>query len=138
LTGGHAGPYDEDRPEEARVERDLCSIRDIVREIHRLEAELKRGYGLTLNEGLCLCCITGVGRTPGDCARQLGVSASRISRIINALERKGLLQRSLGPDDRRSTDLAITDKGRQRLRDLRGNGFSFSRLDALVAATDRQ
>ncbi len=118
------------------MDKDLCSIKDIVREIHRLESELKRKYGLTLNEGLCLCCVTRTGRTPGDCARQLGLSASRISRILNALERKGLLERRFGADDRRSTELTITETGRVRLDELRCNGFSFSRLDALVSAEE--
>ena len=108
---------------------DLCSIKDTVRAIHELEQQIKRSHGLTLNEGLCLCCVSKVSNSPGDCARQMGLSASRVSRIIGSLERKGLLERSSLPDDRRSTELAITDRGWQRLQDLRDSGFSFSRLD---------
>ena len=109
--------------------RDLCSLRDLVRSIHELERELKRVYGLTLNEGLCLCCVSNRGQSPGDCARQMGLSPSRISRLLNSLERKGLLERRSVPDDHRSTGLVPTDKGRERLRVLREGGFTFSRLD---------
>lgn len=116
-------------PVAAAFGRDLCSLRDIVRAIHELERELKRGYGLTLNEGLCLCCASNRGQSPGDCARQMGLSASRISRLLNSLERKGLLERRYLPDDHRSTGLVPTDKGRERLRMLRDSGFTFSRLD---------
>lgn len=114
--------------------KDLCSLKELVRGIHDLECELKRSHGLTLNEGLCLCCVSKRGHSPGDCARQMGLSASRISRILNALEKKGLLERRSLPDDHRSTELSLTDKGRARLQTLRGSGFTFSRLDPLPSA----
>lgn len=118
------------------IGKDLCSIKEVVRTIHELEQELKRRYGLTLNEGLCLCCVSSVSRSPGDCARQLGLSPSRVSRLLNALERKGLLERRSLPDDHRSTDLVVTSAGMRRLGELRSGGFVFSRLDALAAAVE--
>ncbi|MBN2553586.1 MAG: MarR family transcriptional regulator [Spirochaetales bacterium] len=113
---------------------DLCSIKDTVRAIHELEKELKRSHGLTLNEALCLCCVSNLSHSPGECAQQMGLSASRVSRIISSLERKGLLERRSQPDDHRSTELSITGRGRQHLQDLRESGFSFSRLDARSGA----
>jgi len=111
------------------VGKDLCSIKDVVRSINELEAQLRQAHGLSLNEALCLCCVDRERRTPGDCARQMGLAASRVSRILNSLEKKGLLERRSLPDDPRSVDLAGTDKGRARLGELRDCGFSFSRLE---------
>ncbi|MBN1834824.1 MAG: MarR family transcriptional regulator [Spirochaetales bacterium] len=117
---------------------DLCSIKDTVRAIHELERQLKRNHGLTLNEGLCLCCVSNLSHSPGECARQMGVSASRISRILNSLEKKGLLERRSLPGDHRSTSLVVTDKGRTRLDALRRGGFSFSRLEGQAGGPDRK
>lgn len=122
-------------PEE--VGRDLCSIKEIVRAINELERELKRSHGLTLIESLCLCCISGLSQTPGECARQIGLSPSRLSRILNSLEKKGLLERHPLPGDRRITGLSITEEGQVRLRELRGSGYSFSRLETLIEAQPR-
>lgn len=138
-SGRRAEPIPERRPSEPRTTEaetdgadeadDLCSIRDIVREINKLEQRLRSVHGLTLNEALCLCCISKMLETPGECAVQMGLSPSRISRILNSLEKKELIERRPVADNRRSTALSLTEAGKSRLQRLRLSGFSFSKLD---------
>ena len=134
-------PIPERRPEAIPEEpglpawtiRDLCSIKDVIRAVNELEQELKKAFNLTVNEGICLCCISKEGRSPGDCASTMGLSPSRISRILNSLEKKGMIERRRTAEDHRGTDLYLTKRGIGRLSDLRDTGFTFSRLDALPA-----
>ena len=108
---------------------DLCSIRDLIREINELEHELRTVHRLTLNEALCLCCISKRIQSPGKCAEQMGLSPSRLSRILNSLEKKKLIERHLMSDNHRSTRLNLTEAGTNQLNRLRMCGFSFSKLD---------
>jgi ferredoxin-thioredoxin reductase catalytic chain len=117
--------------------RDLCSIKDVIREINELERELKAAYGLSVNEALCLCCVSSASRTPGECAVQMGLSASRVSRLLSALERKGLLERRAHPGDLRVTGLEVTEEGLDRLSVMRRGGITFSKLDAISAGAPR-
>lgn len=45
-------------------------------------------------------------------AKRLSISRSRLTRVMDALERKGLVERARADDDRRSVILRMTDKGR--------------------------
>jgi len=61
-------------------------------------------------------------RSPGrrlrmtDLAAQTDLSTSGITRIVDRLERRGLVRRELSPNDRRSWLAVLTDTGYQRLR----------------------
>src|SRR2546421_7854763 len=52
----------------------------------------------------------------GKIASTFGVSYAAASKMINRLENKGLVTRSINEMDRRSTDIRITGKGTQILR----------------------
>ena len=52
----------------------------------------------------------------GMIASTFGVSYAAASKMINRLEDKGLVTRSINEMDRRSTDIRITGKGTQILR----------------------
>ena len=44
------------------------------------------------------------------------LSRERVSRVVDELERAGLVRREPNPDDRRSLFAVVTDEGRERLR----------------------
>lgn len=50
--------------------------------------------------------------------RRVGLSGSRLTRIIDGLESNGFLVRSIDLDDRRSIVVTLTDKGRRLTKDL--------------------
>lgn len=90
---------------------DLCDIRQIIVDLRHFEETLKKETNLSLNEALCLC-QTGKGANePGTLARELEISPSRLSRIIEALEQRGLLERSISTTDRRGVSLNLTSQG---------------------------
>ncbi|GIM91018.1 MarR family winged helix-turn-helix transcriptional regulator [Paractinoplanes toevensis] len=53
----------------------------------------------------------------GELGQAAVVSRTRASRVVDQLEAAGLVSRESNPDDRRSAYAAITEAGRQRLRD---------------------
>ncbi len=58
--------------------------------------------------------------TAGDVAVQAGVSAPTATRMLDALEREGLVARERRADDRRVVQVRLTPAGRQRVEAKRG------------------
>jgi DNA-binding MarR family transcriptional regulator len=55
----------------------------------------------------------------GDLKDRLGVTGRSITSLVDGLEDEGLLRRYDDPDDRRSTRLDITAKGREHLGEIK-------------------
>lgn len=89
----------------------LCSLKTFLRAISLLEEEIRTRYGLTLTEALCLCSIGGGCVSAGGLAAEVGLSASRLSRVLSSLEAKGLVGRRRRDDDRRNWTNAPTEAG---------------------------
>ena len=53
----------------------------------------------------------------GELGQRAVVSRTRVSRVVDQMVAAGLVTREANPDDRRSAHAAITDAGRQRLRE---------------------
>lgn len=92
-----------------------------------LEAELEAEYGLGLSalellgrlaaaEGRILRLSTLAGRT--------GLSLSRVSRIADVLEARGLVERRLCPSDGRAKNAWLTDAGLDLLRAAQASHFA--------------
>lgn len=52
---------------------------------------------------------------PSDICKSLGVDGGAVTRMLDRLEKKGLITRSPDPSDRRSLLIAVTDKGRDAI-----------------------
>jgi MarR family transcriptional regulator, 2-MHQ and catechol-resistance regulon repressor len=86
------------------LDRDRICCHDIsISQCYALEAVARRG-GLTLNE----------------LAAHLYLDKSTASRVVDALERKGYVERSPNPRDGRSLLLVATGKGKDLYRTIRG------------------
>jgi DNA-binding MarR family transcriptional regulator len=119
--------------------------------VARLDAELERDHGLPLTsyEVLMYLADSGEGRLRmGELAERLLLSRSGITRLVDRLERQGLVERQPCEDDGRGYYATLTPKGRERLRAARPdhlNGvrrhflarLSPSELDALSHAWER-
>jgi DNA-binding MarR family transcriptional regulator len=76
----------------------------------------------------------------GELARRLGLQVSTVTRLVDKLERAGLVERRPGAADRRSVTVALTASGgevAERLRAARA-AFMVEVLDVLEPAEQRQ
>lgn len=92
----------------------LCKIRDLQHDIMAFEQKFIERYGICLNEGMILCSLkkseTG-SLTSGELSALLGLTHSNTSKVIASVEKKGLIQRSLGASDKRTMFFTLTPSG---------------------------
>ena len=92
---------------------DLCCLREILLDMKKIEEALKKETSLTLNEALCLC-QNGKGHNdPSSLAKQLSLSPSRMTRILDSLHKKELIHRTQQDEDRRTIHISMTTKGEE-------------------------
>lgn len=97
----------------------LCQIRNIYRSLIEFENRLEKEYDICLNEGMLLCCLLSVEQlTSGEIAEQLGLQPSNTSKVIRAVEKKGLIRRGLGEEDKRQMFFSLTEKGRKYIQSI--------------------
>lgn len=77
-----------------------------------------------VEEGLRQCGLTRIGwcillaveeegkRNPSDIAKFVGIDRTATSRALRQLEADGLIRREMGREDRRTTEVSVTEKGR--------------------------
>ena len=84
-----------------------------------LEPQLAGGHGLTLSDFDVLVQLSqapGRRLRPVELARSVLLTRSGVTRLVQGLERAGLVERIPSPDDRRSSLVHITEAGRDVLR----------------------
>ncbi len=59
----------------------------------------------------------GVAGNAGELARELSITTGATTRMIDSLERRGLIERDRGAADRRVVRLAVTEAGRAAIAD---------------------
>ncbi|MFF7972543.1 MarR family transcriptional regulator [Streptomyces sp. NPDC007905] len=106
------------RPEQALVEQ----WRDILSLHARTQCELDRvlhGHGLCASDFEVLDLLSEGTAADGGCAyrvqeisERVHLSQSALSRLIGRLEKDGLVERAMCPEDRRGVRVALTAKGR--------------------------
>lgn len=62
--------------------------------------------------GILLSLTRGMASTPFEISKLLGIDSGLMTRMLDKLEEKGLLERSRSIDDRRVVNLTLTSKGR--------------------------
>jgi DNA-binding MarR family transcriptional regulator len=100
--------------------RFLATHSAITRE---LEARLMGAHGLTLSD---YDVLVQLARAPErklrniDLAKAVVLTRSGVTRLVDGLEKDGLVARSSCPSDKRGTFVQLTDTGRARLREAAG------------------
>jgi DNA-binding MarR family transcriptional regulator len=90
---------------------DLCSIRKLQTSIRTFEENLKQETGLSLNDALLLCATHKGICDPSALAKELELSPSRLTRILDTLEKRNLIVRTISETDRRGVLVTLTDGG---------------------------
>jgi DNA-binding MarR family transcriptional regulator len=79
--------------------------------VRNIDAELLR-YELTSQQWIPLQVISnGKGNTVASCAAEVGIDGGAMTRMLDRLEAKGLVQRERSTEDRRVVNIKLTDKG---------------------------
>ena len=84
----------------------------------QLDAELRAGHGLTVVEYEALLLLSQAEERAMrrvDLARELGLTPSGVTRLLDGLERDGLVDKSSCSSDARVTYAVLTDAGAARL-----------------------
>lgn len=118
LPGQAMTPYTLDSFEPDR------SIGYLIKRVHwdamMLAEPLLEDSGLSVTQFVALAAVvSGRGGTCAVLARELGHDVGATSRIIDALETRGLLARERDATDRRVLNLLVTDEGRSLACDVK-------------------
>ena len=76
---------------------------------------------LSLSQIVVLSSIPALGTTMSSLSLRIGVDNSTLTRLINVLENKELVQKMSNPDDKRSTIVILTKLGEKNVKIIENN-----------------
>jgi len=101
--------------------RMLRSIRKIIRRVSQYSRDLSREVDLTVPQLMCLKAIAESDTdemTVGLVSQKMALSPATVSRIVDRLVRKGLVERKRWDHDRRKVFMTLTAAGLERYQTL--------------------
>lgn len=112
----------------------ICKLKDIYKALYNFEKEFAEKNGITINEGMLLCCLKdGNPKSANELCDFVGLSNSRVSRVITTVENKGYIIRSMGKEDKRQMIFTLTESGKQKINEMQAQGMDFSELAKHIA-----
>ncbi len=101
----------------------LKGIADSIRRLHRIiyldESRISKRFGLTGPQNGVMRALHRHGpMSSADLSRELFMTASNMTGIVDRLEQKGLVARERTPEDRRISMIALTPEGHRLSRRL--------------------
>ena len=98
----------------------ICQIKDVYKALYTFEKEFSEGFGMTINEALLLCCMKdGKERHANEITEYIGLSNSRVSKIITSVEEKGWIVRAMGTKDKRKMIFSLSKAGEEVVKAMR-------------------
>ncbi len=107
----------------------ICKLKDVYKALYNFEKMFSEKNGITINEGMTLCCLKdGKPHTASEICDFIGLSHSRVSRVINAVESKGLIIRKIGAADKRQMIFTLSEEGKKKVKKMLKQEMNFSEL----------
>jgi DNA-binding MarR family transcriptional regulator len=107
----------------------ICQLKDIYKSLYRFEKEFQSRYDMTINEAMVLCFLySGETHTAGDICDFIGLSASRVSKVINSVENLGYIERNISPTDKRQMLFVLTTSGLRKITEMKKSNFTTADL----------
>jgi len=107
----------------------ICKLKDIYKALYHFEKEFAEKNGITINEGMVLCCLkSGEPKAANELCDFVGLSNSRVSRVINTVESKGYIIREMGVKDKRQMIFTLTELGKQKISEMLSKNMDLSNL----------
>lgn len=105
--------------DDSHDERILGSLRRIIRAVDLYSRYLALRYSLTGPQLVCVRHLLKHGATaPGTLARRISLSPATVTGIVDRLEKRGLVTRERSREDKRKVEIALTDEGRDLVRQM--------------------
>jgi DNA-binding MarR family transcriptional regulator len=107
----------------------ICKLKDIYKVLYKFEKDFQAHYALTINEAMVLCYLyNGEAHTAGEICDYIGLSASRVSKVINGVEKSGYIQRSISPTDKRQMLFILTASGLRKISEMKTSELNTNKL----------
>ncbi|MBP6230034.1 MAG: MarR family transcriptional regulator [Paludibacteraceae bacterium] len=106
----------------------LCALRDVQRAMTVYETDFLAAYGLTLNEGMLLCCLSTKRLKASELAETIDLTCSNCSKVIKSVEDKNYIERTLGKEDKRQMFFTLTSQGEEQLKLIQEHPISIPKV----------
>ncbi len=110
-----------------RIMDDICVIKEVYKLLYQFEKDFAETHQVTINDAMVLCCLkNGEEKSAGDICDFVGLSNSRVSKVLCTVEEMGYIQRRLGSVDKRQMFFSLTESGKQKVETMKGQSLHFS------------
>ena len=107
----------------------ICIIKDIYKTLYLFEKEFAEAHAVTINEAMLLCCLkSGEAKSAGTISEYIGLSNSRVSKVITAVAEKGYIRREINRNDKRQMFFSLTPAGEAKTRRMMHEGVPVEEL----------
>jgi DNA-binding MarR family transcriptional regulator len=108
---------------------DICAVKEIYKMLYQFEKEFLDTNKISINDAMVLCCLkNGEEKSAGEICDFVGLSNSRVSKVLCAVEDMGYIARRLGSTDHRQMFFSLTESGRQKVDEMMKKSFNISGL----------
>lgn len=116
----------------------ICKLKDIYKALYNFEKEFAEKNGITINEGMILCCLKdGNSKSANELCEFVGLSNSRVSRVINTVESKGYIVREMGAVDKRQMIFTLSESGKNKVEAMLKEEIDFKGLGSHLLALSK-
>lgn len=107
----------------------ICALKDIYKALYQFEKEFSETHNITINEAMLLCCLKDNDcKTAGTICEYIGLSNSRVSKVITAVENKGFISRNISPEDKRQMLFNLTPEGKEKVQQMQRSELNIGSL----------
>ena len=107
----------------------ICIIKDLYKILYQFEKEFSDAHAITINEAMLLCCLKdNESKTAGCLCEYIGLSNSRVSKVITSIEKKGFIRRNINKQDKRQMLFSLTPKGKEKILQMQQADLNFDTL----------
>lgn len=107
----------------------ICIIKDIYKTLYQFEKAFADVHQITINEAMLLCCLKeGEAKSAGMISEYIGLSNSRVSKVITAVENKEYIRRTINKNDKRQMFFSLTPKGKEKIKQMMNAELRFDGL----------
>ncbi|WP_067521301.1 MarR family winged helix-turn-helix transcriptional regulator [Endozoicomonas ascidiicola] len=100
-----------------RSQNALILLRQIIRSTDMQDKEISRCTGLTLPQLMIMQTLRQSNQiTTGELAKEMGITQATVTSILDRLEKKELIARERGAEDKRKVWISLTPEGLELLK----------------------